>query len=123
MSGGELHIDRGCLSGTVDIDCVIAVALKILDGKCKMAHAEQKTMLALYDSIRHRQGDIFHGEDIHNDIHQARFRMDSTLSEKIHASRIYAEKNIPKKVMKNFKKKLRQSGTLPDKNDVPLPIA
>jgi hypothetical protein len=40
----------------IQIDCVVTVMLKILDGKCKMRPAEKIVMTLLYDQIKTKAG-------------------------------------------------------------------
>ncbi|MBD3811270.1 MAG: hypothetical protein IE917_03485 [Betaproteobacteria bacterium] len=99
------------------LDCVTAIMLKILDGKCKMSGAEKNALTAVYDVVRDRPG---HGldDDVHTLIAQARQGANS-VADAIHAWRIRAETGIPKPVMKGFKQWLRASLPIPADHTVP----
>lgn len=84
------------------LDCVAAIMLKILDGKCKMAEADTLALTAVYDVVLGRPGEVL-GADVHEAIDAARQGMDAALAERIHALRIEAETRIPKPIMKGFK--------------------
>ncbi|MES9867807.1 MAG: hypothetical protein ABW157_20975 [Candidatus Thiodiazotropha sp. LLP2] len=92
----------------LQIDCVTAVMLKILDNKCKMGAEEQMAMIAIYTVIKERRG-LFFEPSIHQEIDSA-LQADSQISiDQIHDLRLYAEKTIPKPIMKHFKSYLRDS--------------
>ena len=93
---------------TLQIDCVTAVVLKILDNKCKMNLEEQLAMLAIYREVRARQGALF-DEGVHQTIEHALRISDVRISRQIHEYRMYAEQAIPKPIMKYFKQYLRES--------------
>jgi hypothetical protein len=90
------------------VDCTITVALKILDHKCKMLPGEISAVLAIYDVVKQLPGELFCQSD--QDV-IATARCTETASgevmEKIHTLRLYAENNIPKAVMKEYKAILR----------------
>ena len=93
----------------IERDCVTAVALKILDRKCRMPAEEQEAMLALFDMLQHRPGGLFSTE-VYRCIEQAleeRELLPDT-AERIHLFRLEAETKIPKPVMKAFKARLRE---------------
>jgi hypothetical protein len=92
----------------LQVDCVTAVVLKILDNKCKMNLEEQLAMLAIYRQLRDRQGAMF-DEGVHRTIEHALRVSDVRVSRQIHEYRLYAESAIPKPVMKYFKQYLRES--------------
>ncbi len=100
------------------LDCVAAIMLKILDGKCRMGEAEKTALAAVYDSVKTRPG-LHLGDDVHALIAQARQGSDPALAEPIHAWRVRAESLIPKPVMKGFKQTLRAalSPSGPDPQD------
>jgi len=95
------------------LDCVTAIMLKILDGKCKMGEAEKTALTAVYDVVRERPGQSL-GDEVHALIAQARQGADSARADAIHAWRVRAEAQIPKPVMKGFKQLLRTSLPMPD---------
>ena len=90
-------------------DCVTAVALKVLDRKCKMLAGEQEAMLAIYDVLRHQPGELF-GSDVYECIDHAlqQLIIPADTAAQIHRFRLEAEDKIPKPLMKAFKAKLRE---------------
>lgn len=88
-----------------DIDCTTAVVLKILDGKCKMDPASQQAVLAVYDTLRHKRGQLF-GEDVHTLIRAAREKV-KACGDRVHQLRLEAEALISKPTMKAYKARLR----------------
>jgi hypothetical protein len=92
----------------LQIDCVTAVMLKILDNKCKMMPEEQMAMMAVYTVVRERRGLLF-DPSIHQKIDEALQADTLVSSQQIHELRLYAEKTIPKPVMKHFKGYLRDA--------------
>lgn len=102
------------------LDCVAAIMLKILDGKCKMGDAEKTALTAVYDVVRERPGQIL-GDAVHARIAQARQGANGAVADSIHAWRMRAETEIPKPVMKGFKQWLRTSLPLPDPHEEPTP--
>ena len=92
----------------LQIDCVTAVMLKILDNKCKMNSEEQIALMAVYSVVKARDGVLF-GDAVHEVIEHAMHVGDQTSNERIHDLRLHAEQEIPKAVMKHFKRYLRES--------------
>lgn len=92
----------------IHVDCIIAIVLKVLDGKCKMGVDEKKSIMAIYDVIKTRNGELFDVE-IHKEIKLARQGMSVMLARRVHGLRKYAEANIEKPVMKAFKALLRNA--------------
>lgn len=92
----------------VHVDCTTAVALKILDNKCKMLPGEMSAVLAIYDVVKQLPGTLFNQED-QDVIAMARSTQAASeeVKAKIHSLRLYAEKNISKVVMKEYKAILR----------------
>jgi hypothetical protein len=88
------------------VDCTIAVVLKILDNKCKMHAGEKAAVMLVYDVVKDNPGKLFEKE-IHDLIKRTLLGDDST-RERIHELRLYAEANIPKPVMKAYKAVLRE---------------
>ena len=102
---------------TAEIDCVTAVMLKILDGKCKMSSFESKVMASLYDQTKHLKGQHLNGE-FHAMISSARIdhpNLSDLQIELIYEQRVLAETQISRPVMKAFKARLRQENVLPKK--------
>jgi len=90
----------------VHLDCVTAIMLKILDGKCKMAAVDQAALAAIYDAVKDRPGQGL-AQAVHAAIAGARAAPDSDSD--IHDWRVRAEAHIAKPVMKAFKQWLRAS--------------
>lgn len=90
-------------------DCVTAVALKVLDKKCKMPAGQQEAMLAIYEVLDHQPGGLF-GQEVHDCIEQAlqHQSIPADTAAQIHRFRLEAEEKIHKPVMKAFKAKLRE---------------
>ena len=93
------------------VDCIIAVMLKILDGKCKMHSAEKLVMQCLYDQTQHLKGSIFE-QEIHDLIALSRSGSSDELRQLIYEKRVLAETMISRPVMKTFKKMIRSTGLL-----------
>jgi hypothetical protein len=102
------------------LDCVAAIMLKILDGKCKMGEAEKAALAAVYDVVKTRPGQHLGGE-VHALIAQARQATNPAVAEAVHAWRVRAETLIPKPVMKGFKLLLRTSLPIPGPQEEPTP--
>lgn len=96
-----------------DIDCVTAVMLKILDGKCKMGAVEKVVMAELYDALRGRPGERL-GTPEHELIATARQGADEALRNQIYERRVLAETAISRPVMKAFKAMIRSNGLFGD---------
>lgn len=95
-----------------EIDCATAVMLKILDGKCKMPTHEKHIMARLYQALKNRPYQHL-GSDYHRLIRQANRQLTADLIETIYETRVLAETQISRPVMKAFKKRLRSEGLLP----------
>ncbi|MCV6598542.1 MAG: hypothetical protein OIF40_15860, partial [Mangrovicoccus sp.] len=98
----------------VEIDCAIAVMLKILDGKCKMPPHEAQIMAGLYDLLRPRPAQHL-GAPEHEMIAIARAEDGPRFRAEVYEARVLAETRISRPVMKGFKAKLRKGGILPAK--------
>ncbi|MRR49462.1 MAG: hypothetical protein EG825_00880 [Rhodocyclaceae bacterium] len=101
------------LTDPTDIDCTMAVMLKILDGKCKMAEGEKAVMAVLYDAVKSRSGRLLDADD-HALIARAREAADEALVMEIYERRLMVETMISRPVMKAYKARLRQAGILGD---------
>ncbi|MGD0960198.1 MAG: hypothetical protein ABSB19_10355 [Methylomonas sp.] len=100
----------------INIDCAVAVMLKILDGKCKMRSEEKIVMTQLYDQIKTKAGQLLDGA-VHALIGEARERTaDEALKMQIYEQRLLAETAISRPVMKKFKAMIREQGLLEDRN-------
>jgi hypothetical protein len=96
----------------IHVDCVTAVMLKILDGKCKMDETEKVVMVLLYDEVKHLPGSIL-GEDIHALIDTARnAHEEDEIREFVYEKRVLAETMISRPLMKGFKTMIREDGLL-----------
>lgn len=94
-----------------DIDCVITLMLKILDGKCRMRDADKHTAVALYDAVGQRPAKRL-ARDCHALIAKARQQDDDALRMAIYETRLLAETMLSRPVMKAFKARLRSAGIL-----------
>lgn len=103
-----------------EMDCVTAVMLKILDGKCKMASDEKRIMQRLYDACRARPG-LHLGADDHALVRSARADPSESMRGLIYERRVLAETRISRPVMKAFKTRLRREGVLPAPIDPEMP--
>lgn len=92
----------------LQVDCVTAVMLKILDHKCKMSPEEQIALMAIYSVVKDRES-LFFDETIHQAIQNSLHALHGDTGELIHQLRLQAEAIIPKPVMKHFKRYLRES--------------
>jgi hypothetical protein len=96
----------------IQIDCAVAVMLKILDGKCKMPATEKRVMTQLYDQIKTQPGQLLDNE-IHTLIAAGRDQRESQdLTMLIYEKRLLAETVISRPVMKQFKAFIREQGLL-----------
>lgn len=93
---------RGMPFEPVQLDCVSAIMLKILDAKCKMGEADKAALMAVYDVVKGRPGQGF-GVEVHELIALARQGTGADLAGRVHAWRVRAEAAIPKPAMKAFK--------------------
>ncbi|MES9971660.1 MAG: hypothetical protein ABW092_16630 [Candidatus Thiodiazotropha sp.] len=92
----------------LQIDCVTAVMLKILDNKCKMLPEQQMALMAVYGVVKEREGMLLDAS-IHDEI-DAALKIGSSVSiDRIHELRLLVEATIPKQVMKHFKQYFRDS--------------
>lgn len=91
------------------VDCATAVMLKIIDGKCKMAESEKRTMAELYDAVKARPG-VHLGADIHALIARTRGGTDEATRLHVYEKRVLAETMIARPTMKAFKAMLRAEG-------------
>lgn len=100
----------------VEVDCTIAVMLKILDGKCKMKPLEKNVMAELYQQVKGRSAKMFE-PDIHLFIAdaialKASAQLGDDLRNAIYEQRVLAETMISRPVMKAFKAMIRREGLL-----------
>jgi hypothetical protein len=92
----------------LQVDCVTAQMLSIMDNRCKLNLEEQLAWMAIYHVVRGRVGVIF-DKTVHQVIEQARLQDDPLMNEKVHELRQYAERNIPQPVMRHFRRYLAES--------------
>ncbi len=104
---------------SAEVDCITAVMLKILDGKCKMPADEKQRMTALYAQAKSLQGKYL-GAFYHQLIAQAHTSLTEALVTRIYEARVLAETQISRPVMKRFKARLRREGILSDQSDQTL---
>lgn len=100
--------------GPDQVDCAIAVMLKILDGKCKMPPHEAEIMADVYDIVRDQPARNL-GTAEHAMIATARAEGHARFRAEVYEARVLAETRISRPVMKAFKASLRQNGILPTK--------
>ncbi|MGD2117348.1 MAG: hypothetical protein PVG66_03250 [Chromatiales bacterium] len=91
----------------LQLDCITAVVLKILDRKCKMDADRQAAVIAVYGVCCQMQGKLF--DDSDHALIQAALQKQAVDRDAIHARRLYGEAQIPKPTMKAFKQWLGQS--------------
>lgn len=103
---------RQHLTAPADIDCTIAVMLKMLDGKCKMGAEEKIIMADLYRGLTDASGQHL-GTAEHALIARAGAGTDESLVMEIYERRLLAETMISRPVMKAYKARLRAAGILP----------
>ncbi|MCU7925364.1 MAG: hypothetical protein KZQ97_02850 [Candidatus Thiodiazotropha sp. (ex Dulcina madagascariensis)] len=92
----------------LQVDCVTAVMLTILDNQCKMGLEEQIALMAVYSVVRCRGGLIF-DQAVHQTIERAQALNDHQMTDKIHELHLFAENAIPRQVMRYFMRFLRES--------------
>ena len=92
----------------VHLDCVTAMMLKILVGKCTMSEAQMNALIAVYDVIKMRSGQGL-GDEVHPLIAAARQGGDSYLSKRVRDWHTRAEAHIPNAVLKNFEQFMQSS--------------
>ncbi|MCU7845113.1 MAG: hypothetical protein KZQ93_14885 [Candidatus Thiodiazotropha sp. (ex Monitilora ramsayi)] len=92
----------------LQVDCVTAVMLRILDNKCELAPEEQMALMAVYSVVRERKG-LFFDTSIHREIDEALHAAGTVSVDRIHELRLFTEEAIPKPVLKHFKRYLHDS--------------
>jgi hypothetical protein len=92
----------------IQIDCVTATMLSILDNQCKLDLEEQLAWMAIYPVVRDRGGKIF-DNSVHQAIDRVREQDDPMMKKRVHELHEYAEQHIPKPVMSHFKRFLAES--------------
>lgn len=92
----------------LQVDCVTAVMLRILDNKCELVPEEQMALMAVYSVVREKKGLLF-DTSIHEEIDEALQATGAVSADRIHELRLFTEETIPKQVMKHFKSYLHDS--------------
>lgn len=95
----------------IQVDCVTAIMLKILDGKCKMDRAEKRAVAAIYHAIQPTPGQLL-DPAVHGLIARGLAHLDEALVAEIYEQRVLAETRISRPVMKGFKALLRSAGII-----------
>ena len=99
----------------IELDCVTAVQLKILDGKCKMNVEEKAVMARIYAVTKSRPGRLL-GDGLHSLIAEAQVDTSEAMRMRIYEQRLYAETMIGRPSMKDFKSMLRSEGLIGNTN-------
>ncbi|MEW5789179.1 MAG: hypothetical protein AB1899_15135 [Pseudomonadota bacterium] len=94
-----------------EIDCAIALMLKIIDGKCRMDDADKAMMAVLYDRVKSRPSRLL-GDAEHQLIAATRSGADEAQRLAVYERRVLAETMISRPVMKAWKARLREAGVL-----------
>ena len=92
----------------LQIDCITALILKILDHKCDMNLEQQLALIAIYRAVCTYKGTLFDAE-VHQTIEHALQVSDERVSRQIHQYRLDAESIIPTPAMSYFKQYLREA--------------
>lgn len=88
-------------------DCCITVALKIVDGTCKMDGYEKSIFMLLYESLQIKQSEFFE-ESVFDLIDEAKEYSSSKLLSRIKEHREAAMEYITRPRMKSFKANVRE---------------
>lgn len=114
MSPAEIAIWAASHVWTGDeVDCVTALMLKIIDGKCKMNGTDKAAAATLYDALG-SQSATRAGQRLDPALHAliaaTRHSTDEAGRMKVYEERVMAEIRISRPVMKGFKSLLREAG-------------
>ncbi len=101
----------------VEVDCAIAVMLKIIDGKCKMPTEEKRMMRALYGGVKEHPHRLLE-PSLHQLIEEAGANPDEAVKLQVYEQRLLAETIISRPVMKAFKARIRQLGLYLEEPDI-----
>jgi hypothetical protein len=99
-----------------EVDCVTALMLKIIDGKCKMNEADKAAAVVLYDAIGQRAGQCL-DPVLHKLIAATRHGTDEAGRMRVYEERVMAEIRISRPVMKGFKGLLRDAAIFGRRED------
>ncbi|MES9940268.1 MAG: hypothetical protein ABW104_14400 [Candidatus Thiodiazotropha sp. 6PLUC2] len=102
-----LWVERVSLD-PLQVDCITAQMLAILDNHCKLGLEDQLAVMAIYSVVKDRPGLIF-GGDVHQTIEKARLQRDNQMVQKVRDLRLNAERRVPKQVMSHFQRFLAES--------------
>lgn len=108
------NLDRWLVNhplSSIEVDCAIAVMLKIIDGKCKMSAIEKQRMAQLYDRVKTYPHQLL-DSSVHRLIETTRESQDERLKWQVYEQRVLAETVISRPVMKGFKARIRNLGLL-----------
>lgn len=94
-----------------EVDCVVALMLKIIDGKCRMSEGDKAAVAELYPGIQHYPG-LRLAPELRTLIGRAYGSSDDALLMQVYEQRVLAETMISRPVMKAFKAQLRAEGIL-----------
>lgn len=92
----------------LQVDCITAHMLAILDNHCKLGLEEQLALIAIYNVVKDRPGLIF-DLSVHQTIEKARLRQDLQIVQEVRELRLLAEQRVPKPVMAHFQRFLAES--------------
>ena len=84
------------------VDCLISLMLKILDGKCQMDADSQASLRIVYRQAHNQSSQLF-DPAIHDFIERVTWQPDLVSLRHVHELRLYAESAIARPVMKRFK--------------------
>ena len=103
---------RTAVLSPLDVDCVVTLMLKIIDGKCRMADPEKAAMAVIYDVVRGRPGERL-DPSLRALIAETRDGVpDEARRMAVYAQRLLAETQLSRPVMKAWKARLRAEGVL-----------
>lgn len=92
----------------LQIDCIIALTLKILDRKSQMNLEEQLAIMVIYHAVKSRKGLLFDNM-VHQVIEQAQQVSSPKIDRQIHDLWLYAENMLPTPVLDYFELFVRES--------------
>lgn len=92
----------------LQVDCVTAIMLSIMDNQCELGLEEQIALMAVYSVVKQRNGIVL-DRAVHESIERAQESNDRQTSNEIREHRLYAERVIPCQIMHHFKRLLHES--------------
>jgi hypothetical protein len=72
----------------IHVDCITAVMLKVLDGKCRMKSDKKTIMATLYQTIKGQPGKLL-ADELHQLIEQALDNNDDAMKNRIYKQRLW----------------------------------